>query len=63
MRLSKVTASLLTLIHDATDVISNLGLKLNDMALMAVWLAVRDLGCTSSHTVQAVWGLGQGRDC
>lgn len=62
MCLSKVTASLPTLLHDATDVISNLGLKLNDVALMAVWLAVRDLGCTS-HTVQAVWGLGQGRDC
>lgn len=51
MSLPKVRASLLILIHNANNVISNLGLKLNDVALIATWLAIRGLGFTSSHTV------------
>lgn len=38
-------------------------LKLNDVALIAMCSAARDLGCATDHTVWDVWGLGQGRAC
>lgn len=59
MSLPKARASLPILIHNATEVIRDLGLKLDDVALRAMWLAVRDLGCTQVTLSRPCGDLGR----